>query len=181
MSHSIANKFNILANTSNINLTDKVNYVGYYQNVRGLRTKLDYLRCNIHLINFDYCILTETWLTPDFYDSELGFDNYRLFRFDRNENTSPYSRGGGTLIAVKTKFATKLLSVPINNVEQLFVLVTFGNKRVILGGVYIPPGSCSDIYDNHIRAVEILHSIYSTSLLFWVISICHRRTMTTLI
>jgi len=64
-----------------------------------------------------------------FSDSQLGLIGYQIFRFDRNVNTSPHSRGGGILIAVKNVYATKVLSVPINNIEQLFVLVTFGNKK----------------------------------------------------
>lgn len=145
----------------NNKIVDKyVNFVGYYQNVRGLRTKLDILRCNYSLINFDYCIFSETWLTPDFNDTELSLIGYQIFRFDRNENTSRYSRGGGILIAVKNAYASKVLSVPINNIEQLFVLASFGKSKFILGGVYIPPSSVSDIYDNHIRSVEFLRDKY---------------------
>lgn len=119
-------------------LNEFVNLIGYYQNVRGLRTKLNVLRCNYSLINFDYGILCKTWLTTDFSDSELGLIGYQVFRFDRNENTNPHSRGGGILIAVKNVYASKVLSVPINNIEQLFVLVSICNKKIILGGVYVP-------------------------------------------
>lgn len=34
-------------------------------------------------------------------DSELGFEGCMIFRCDRNSNTSKYTRGEGTLIAVK--------------------------------------------------------------------------------
>jgi hypothetical protein len=49
-----------------------------------------------------------------------------------------------------------VLSVPMNNIEQLFILVSFGKSKFILGGVYIPPSSGPDIYDYHIRSVEFL-------------------------
>ncbi|VVC34725.1 Endonuclease/exonuclease/phosphatase [Cinara cedri] len=68
------------------------------------------------------------------------------------------------LIAVKNTFAAEMLSVPmipVSNIELLFVLVVFGNKKIILGGVYVPPVSGSDIYDSHIHSVEFLHSQYS--------------------
>lgn len=113
------------------------------------------------LFDFDYCILTETWLTPYFCDTELGLTDYQLFRFDRNENTSPHRRGGGILIAIKNLYAARVLSVPINNVEQLFTLVSIGNKNVIIGGVYIPPFSASDIYDCHIQSLELLRMNYA--------------------
>jgi len=157
--------FNYNCNFSfNLNnkLADKyINFVCYYQNVRGLRTKLDILRCYCSLFDFDYCILTETLLTVDFCDTELGLTDYQLFRFDRNENTSPYRRGGGILVAIKNLYAARMLSVPINNVEQLFILVSVGNKNLIVGGVYIPPSSGPDMYDCHVQSVELLRTNYA--------------------
>jgi len=39
--------------------------LGNYQNVIGLRTKLNILRFHIPLFNFNYFVLTETWLSVD--------------------------------------------------------------------------------------------------------------------
>jgi len=52
----------------------------YYQNVRGLRSKLFNLRTNFILLSYDAYILTETWLSDDISNSELGFDGYLILR-----------------------------------------------------------------------------------------------------
>lgn len=69
----------------------------YYQNVRWLRTKLPELRCNSAFLNSDrkVLILTETWLNAGILDSELGLDNFKIFRCDRNNNNSICNRVGG--------------------------------------------------------------------------------------
>lgn len=63
-------------------------FKGYYQNVRGLRTKLTELRCNIPLLKFDFFTLAETWLNGSLYSTESGFNNYNIFKTDRSLNTS---------------------------------------------------------------------------------------------
>lgn len=89
------------------------NFKLFYQNCRGLRTKIaNGLRDRISLSNHNIIALTETWLNDDF-TSESIFDQnlYSVYRADRNPRT--YSRpntlnqtsqvdlmGGGCLIAV---------------------------------------------------------------------------------
>jgi len=41
---------------------------GYYQNCRGLRTKIVNFKRNVACINFDLFVLTETWLNNSFFD-----------------------------------------------------------------------------------------------------------------
>jgi hypothetical protein len=48
--------------------------------VRGLRTKLNILRCNIPVFRYDYYMFTETWLSTDILDSELDLGNYNIYR-----------------------------------------------------------------------------------------------------
>lgn len=113
------------------------------------------------MFDFDYYIFTETWLTPDIINTELGLEGYQVFRFNRNAISSSYSRGGGVLIAIKIKYAARVLSIPFNHVEQLLVAVSVGNLKLVLGGVYIPPKSSIDIYDSHISSVKAFRSKYS--------------------
>lgn len=54
-----------------------------------------------------------------------------------------------------------MLSVPINNIEQLFVSISIGKIKLILGAVYIPPSSNLDLFDNHIQSVEYLQTKYT--------------------
>lgn len=66
----------------------------YYQNVRGIRTKLKDLVCGAPLIEYDILVFTETWLINTIYDAELGLTDFDIYRNDRCEITQDSSRGG---------------------------------------------------------------------------------------
>jgi len=120
----------------------------FYQNLRGLRTKLNALRCNFILFNsYDIIILTETWLTPDIVNAEIGFVGFHIFRFDRNSNSSSSTRGGGVLIAVKSNLNASLILKNCIHVEQVFIALTFLKTKFLIGAVYLPPNSSGDVYE----------------------------------
>ena len=58
-----------------------INPVVFYQNVRGLRTKLDDLKSAIMVsaVRFDIIILVETWLNSSITTHELGLTGYNVF------------------------------------------------------------------------------------------------------
>lgn len=131
----------------------------FYQNVRGLRTKLNVLRHNLFTFDtYEIIVLTETWLLSDILDSELGASNFQLFRLDRNQNTNTGSREGGVLIAVKSNFNATLIKTDVNCVEQIFILSTFKSVRVVIGTVYLPPQTSLLNYELHSTCVENLLS-----------------------
>lgn len=69
---------------------------GVIKNVRGLKSKLSIFRQNFVTVNhYDYFILTETWLTSEISSCELGMSDYLIYRNDRNNINSIYSKGGG--------------------------------------------------------------------------------------
>lgn len=67
----------------------------YYQNVRGLRTKIFNFISNLILLQYDIFVLTETWLSQDISSAEYFSSEYLVFRVDRNKNNSTKVRGGG--------------------------------------------------------------------------------------
>jgi len=73
-----------MSNNLNISPSPHYNVNIYYQNVRGLRTKLLNLHTNFILSSYDSCVLTETWLSDEISNAELSFDEYLIFRCDRN-------------------------------------------------------------------------------------------------
>ncbi|CAG9790399.1 unnamed protein product [Diatraea saccharalis] len=77
----------------------------YYQNCRGLRTKLHTLYMNVLSHNYDIIILTETWLIENISESEMFDTRYRVFRSDRDRIASGRHDGGGVLIAVRRELA----------------------------------------------------------------------------
>lgn len=56
----------------------------YNQNVRGMRTKLKKFSLTILTSYFDVVLLTDTWLSSDFQDLELGFKGYTVYSKNRD-------------------------------------------------------------------------------------------------
>jgi hypothetical protein len=107
---------------SNNNTPITVSINGYYQNHRGLRTKLVNFNYNTSCLNYVFIAFTKTWLTNSFHNSEVGLSNYNVFRCDSSSQTSSFNRGGGVLVAVRKDVAFSRLISPNYSVEQLFVL-----------------------------------------------------------
>nr|XP_026499894.1 uncharacterized protein LOC113403525 [Vanessa tameamea] len=78
-----------------------------YQNVRGLRTKTSEFFSNILNCEHDIICLTETWLLPGIFDSEIFDSRYSVYRCDRNYNERNDKMGGGVLIAVRNGLVVK--------------------------------------------------------------------------
>jgi len=90
----------------------------YYQNIRGINTKLDIFNRNIALVDFDIIILTETWLHNEVNDIELGLmPKYTVFRCDRDSVMGSIIRGGGVLIAVNNRLQCNRIPLQDNNIE----------------------------------------------------------------
>lgn len=73
----------------------------FYQNVRGLRGKTGLFLRNLLLSDYDIICLSETWLLPGIFDSELFDSRYGVYRTDRDYESHGTTMGGGTLIAVR--------------------------------------------------------------------------------
>jgi len=87
-------------------------------------------------VNYDIVCLNETWLNDNVFDAELGFNDYNLYRDDRNLMYGKL-RGGGVLIAVNKKICYELLHVPFETgIEQIFLKTTFNKIKIVLGCVY---------------------------------------------
>ncbi len=84
---------------------------GFYQNCRGLRTKLSTFKRNVSALNYSFIILTETWLSENFLNCELGLLNYNVYRYDRCNLTSLCTRGGGVLIGIRKDIRSSLISI----------------------------------------------------------------------
>lgn len=119
---------------------------GYYQNGRGLRTKLFTLNCNVYNLDYTFIILTKSWLHENIHDNELGLFNYNIFRFDRCLSTSVCNRAGGVLIGVKKGITSSLLSVSSINVEHIFVELIVHSSKYLIGSVYFLPNYPQDSY-----------------------------------
>lgn len=134
----------------------------YYQNVRGLRSKIKHgLKNEITLANFDLVAFTETWLNTNFSSSEIFDESYNVFRSDRSaekynllkrgvscHNNADDIRGGGCLLAIKNNISAVRITKWEN--ETLFDNVwikinTSGNSNIFINTIYIPPATSFDL------------------------------------
>ena len=156
------------APSSNSNVTQQTNRLSrsnaeyiptfsvYYQNVRGLRTKIVQLRLMLANCDYDVIVFTETWLREDIDSTEISSD-YVLFRCDRSALTSQHARGGGVVIAVKNQFICERISFPnCERLEQIAVCVKAANRSLYIIAVYLPPNTHADLYSAHAHAVQHL-------------------------
>lgn len=135
----------------------------YYQNVRGLRTKLKMLTCSITVLEYDIYFFSETWLHESITNLELGFHNYTIYRCDRNSNTSNNRIGGGVLIAVRNNIPSKIIQTTNSFVESIFVLIKIKKDEYILNCTYIPPRSDDSQYISFCNSVEEVSNNYQNA------------------
>ena len=83
----------------------------------------------------DVLAVTETFLGDEILDSELVGGDYTIFRRDRNR------RGGGVMLYVKNSISAIRRTDLETNCEVLWVELSTGPSKVLLGTFYRPPSS----------------------------------------
>ena len=117
---------------------------------------------NVNSSVYDVLIISESWLCQNISNEELNLNNYNIFRADRNSNTSEKVCGGGVLIAVKKDFrASVILSGRF--VESIYINFKHNNLDLIVGGVYIPPASHLNVYENYCSDLECIFEKFPNS------------------
>ncbi|XP_062541593.1 uncharacterized protein LOC134209614 [Armigeres subalbatus] len=138
----------------------------YFQNVRGLRTKVDEVFLSTSELEYDIYVFTETWLDDCIQSSQLFCSNYAVFRVDRCVTNSSRRRGGGVLIAVSKKIGSSLVTLRNGaNIEQLWVKVSVRATDLFVGALYIPPDKSQDrtFMQYHIDAASEICSLRKDS------------------
>lgn len=117
-------------------------------NARSIVNKLSFLQSLVSSKALDILCVTETWLSPLIFDTEIAPHNYSIFRRDRD------SRGGGVLIAISNDIPSRIvLSCPKT---ELIVVEVFLNPRIILACMYVPPNSPDSYHNDVIDAINNL-------------------------
>lgn len=155
---------NVLSNQSNELTTHSLTQLNtislYYQNVRGLNTKIDMFFRTISECEYDVLGLTETWLNENVSSSELFNDEYVVFRCDRNFRESEISRGGGVLVAARSNFSSSRLDFSyitnlIHSIEIVGLKIDCSHSSIIILVVYIPPNI-------HLNEFELFFELLTT-------------------
>ena len=144
----------------NICKTITITHRIFYQNVRGLNTKLSNLYLKRFGLEYDIVAMTETWLNSSVQNSEIFCSNYNLFRKDREGRI-----GGGVLIAVKFTYHSEFVSNELfEDIEFVCVKIGLpGNNRLFISCSYIPPNSNMDVYNKHSTAIHEISQLLDSS------------------
>ncbi|KAL5274970.1 hypothetical protein ACFFRR_001149 [Megaselia abdita] len=84
----------------------------YYQNMSGMKSKLDEFYLSTLTSPYDLFIITEIWFNDTVLDNMITSSNYSIFRKDRNKQNSVFTRGGGVMIGVKSAVNIKIIDTP---------------------------------------------------------------------
>ncbi|XP_045507160.1 uncharacterized protein LOC123703258 [Colias croceus] len=138
-----------------------------YQNVRGLRTKLQDFYISVSSILVDLFAITETGCSESISDAELVPPGYSIIRCDRMDGRK---QGGACLVAAP-RFELRSVPVPcdINIAARAFELVcatVYLKKRYLFTVcvVYIPPNSNECEYMLLFKTIEGYYNKYSDLL-----------------
>ncbi len=128
----------------------------YYQNVNGLKTKIDEFRMAIINVKFDVIVMCETWLKENIFDEELFDNRYILYRKDRDPNLVPNkSDGGGCLIAIKSNYYSARIYEWELLQEDIWVSLEQSNgEKIFINVRYIPVNSTLNVYNEHQHKVS---------------------------
>ena len=107
------------------------NFEIYYNNIRGVKSKINSLRSIIKERRPEMIVLVETWLEDK---EEFMIEGYTPYRNNRNAN------GGGVVIAVKNnlKHITKKVYETKGNLESIWITIDNNKIKTRIGAVYIP-------------------------------------------
>lgn len=126
----------------------------YYQNVRGLKSKVNEFYRNVLVSDFEIISLTETWLDESVYCAELFTNEWSVFRQDGRVR----ARGRGVLVAVRDSVwrADPLpYNVDDDNVSVLWLkLSNQSGFSFYLCTVYISPNSNLATYESFFQSLE---------------------------
>lgn len=121
----------------------------YYQNVRGLKTKVREFRSELMSNSYDVVLLCETWLNEDYHTSELFDDRYIVYRNDRDNAALGKNDGGGCAIAVKKElFSARIADFELENDIWVSIEQAEGSKAYF-NVKYIELGSNLEVYKKH--------------------------------
>ncbi|XP_075167479.1 uncharacterized protein LOC142239572 [Haematobia irritans] len=93
-----------------------------------------------------------TVVNPEFWPARAIIHEFIYRENPRNELSK--KTGGGVLIAVSAEFPSEqIILTNIHNMEILAVKIRINSYNIFLTCSYIPPNSCSNLYENHISAI----------------------------
>lgn len=129
-----------------------------YQNVGGMRTKINDSALSLTSMDADMVCITETWLNSSFHTAELSLnDNYQIFRRDRSYGLSLTMLGGGCIIAVKKGIDAKRrydFETNLATLEDIWLEIRLFNSKLYICVTYISPNSDRGVFEEHYDKIK---------------------------
>lgn len=143
----------------------------YYQNVRGLNTKIDVFSPNVSDCEYHIIALSETWLKSDVISSELFPNHYEVYRSDRNFEQVGLTSGGGVLIAIDNTIKSEVIDT--SQLVDRFPAIDFLVCKCFISVhffyiaiVYIPPSVSLEYYEDFFDFLENLDVLNTGKVIF---------------
>lgn len=95
----------------------------------------------------------------------MGFNDYHVFRCDRNSNNSTLTKGGGVLIAVDNKLTSHSINIPNISLEIVVVLIKLGRNNVIISSVYIPNRASLEVYSEYFNVITEIYNFPNSNFI----------------
>ena len=118
----------------------------FYQNVRGLRGRVEEFYLSVLDCVYDILIITESWLHSGIHSGELFDKRYTVYRADRKGSPEHNKRGGGVIVAIKNIYCCEEIrlnaSYDDDGIDYIILkvgLIRRASDTFYLGAFYFPP------------------------------------------
>lgn len=138
----------------------------YYQNVNGIRSKVNEFYLSVCELDYDVIMLSETFLNDSVFNSEIfDLNKYSVFRRDR-VYSSVQEKGGGVLIAVKkcNKIKSSVRCTELESTaEDIFVKIKTNNQFIFLCCAYLLHNLTVDVFEDHLNKLDSVCTMFPNS------------------
>lgn len=93
-------------------------------------------------------------------------DSYSVHRQDRSPLNSSKRHGGGVMLAIRSRYNSRLLSPPnCTSVEQVWAALTLQSKTLFICVIYFPPDRVNDtrVVDEHLQSLNWILGIMGSN------------------
>lgn len=125
-------------------------------NGHGIKSKIHHLAAELSTLPTlpDLISICETWCDQSILFTLHPFDEYVIFRKDRNKN------GGGVLIMILKKFQPSECKINTLNTESVWCQCNLGIVQFIFGCVYRPPEHNTEMLQNISSCINTICNTY---------------------
>lgn len=126
------------------------------------------LHAELLAATFPINIFIYTNLNSNIQSHEFFPINYSVYRCDRSKNISIKTSHGGVLIAVDKQIKSEMvIHGDEHGCEQLWVELSFDNREIYLGALYVSPNSNASLYDTNMNLTQkVCNSVSAQDSIF---------------